>query len=209
MSLNLEDYGIIGDTHTAAVVGLNGSIDWMCLPRFDSAACFAALLGGEENGCWRIAPVQPCQEISQQYRPDTLILETHFATAEGTVRLIDWMPPREIRPDVIRVVEGIRGEVAMEMKLVLRFDHGMTVPWVQGKDHETTMIAGPKALLLRSDVKTRGEGLSTVAEFTIAEGERKFGSDNLDASLLMIPLVGFLPPRTSASAPRWNAFKTN
>ena len=113
MSLKLEDYGIIGDTHTAAAVGLNSSIDWMCLPRFDSAACFAALLRGEGNGCWRIAPVQPCQKISHEYRTDTLILETVFTTAKGTVRLIDCMPPREIRPDVIRVVEGIRGQVAM------------------------------------------------------------------------------------------------
>jgi len=173
MSVKLEDYGVVGDTHTAALIGMNGSIDWMCLPRFDSAACFAAILGGEQNGCWRIAPAEPCVNVSHKYRKDTLILETEFETDHGAVRLIDCMPPRESCPDVVRVVEGIRGQVAMEMKLVVRFDYGLTIPWVQRKEGLSTMIAGPDALVLRSDVKTRGKGLSTVAEFTIAGGERK------------------------------------
>jgi GH15 family glucan-1,4-alpha-glucosidase len=173
MSMKLEDYGFVGDTLTAALIGINGSIDWMCLPRFDSAACFAALLGDEQNGCWRIAPAQPWQRASQAYRKDTLILETVFETEQGSVRLIDCMPPRASCPNVVRVVEGMRGRVAMEMKLVVRFDYGMTIPWVQRDGGQSIMIAGPDALLLRSDVNTRGQGLSTVAEFTITEGERK------------------------------------
>jgi len=173
MSAKLEDYGFVGDTHTAALIGINGSIDWMCLPRFDSAACFAALLGGEQNGYWQIAPAQPWQKATHAYRTDTLILEMKFETDHGVVRLIDCMPPRESFPDVVRIVEGIRGQVAMEMKLVVRFDYGITIPWVRREGSQSTMIAGPDALVLRSDVKTRGKGLSTVAEFTIAEGERK------------------------------------
>jgi GH15 family glucan-1,4-alpha-glucosidase len=174
MSVKLEDYGLIGDRHTAALIGINGSIDWMCLPRFDSAACFAAILGDEQNGCWRIAPTDPCLHASHAYRINTLILETEFETEHGAVRLIDCMPPQGSCPDVLRIVEGIRGEVRMEMKLVVRFDYGITVPWVQTKGGLSTMIAGPDALILRSNVKTRGHGLSTVAEFTIAAGERKF-----------------------------------
>jgi GH15 family glucan-1,4-alpha-glucosidase len=174
MSVKLEDYGLVGDTHTAALIGINGSIDWMCLPRFDSAACFAAILGDEQNGCWRIAPADPCLNASHAYRKNTLILETEFETEHGAVRLIDCMPPRGSCPDVLRIVEGIRGEVPMEMKLVVRFDYGITVPWVQTKGGLSTMIAGPDALLLRSNIKTRGHGLSTVAEFKIAAGERKF-----------------------------------
>jgi GH15 family glucan-1,4-alpha-glucosidase len=173
MSVKLEDYGFIGDTHTAALLGMNGSIDWMCLPRFDSAACFAALLGDEQNGCWRIAPAHPSLNVTRAYRKDTLILETEFETDHGAVRLIDCMPPRGSCPDLLRVVEGIRGEVPMEMKLVVRFDYGITVPWVQRKGGLSTMIAGPDALVLRTHVKTVGKGLSTVAEFSIAAGERK------------------------------------
>jgi GH15 family glucan-1,4-alpha-glucosidase len=173
MSLKLEDYGLVGDTHTAALVGRNGSIDWLCLPRFDSAACFAALLGDEQNGCWRIAPAQPCQKVSQAYRKDTLILETEFEIEHGTVRLIDCMPPRGSYPYLVRVVEGVRGQVAMEMNLVVRFDYGITIPWVRREGSQWTMIAGPNALVLRSDVKTKGRGLSTVADFTITAGERK------------------------------------
>ena len=131
MSIRLEDYGLIGDRHTAALIGINGSIDWMCLPRFDSAACFAAILGDEQNGCWRIAPADPCLKVSHAYRQNTLILETEFETEGGAVRLIDCMPPRGSCPDVLRIVEGIRGEVPMEMELVVRFDYGITVPWVQ------------------------------------------------------------------------------
>jgi GH15 family glucan-1,4-alpha-glucosidase len=168
MSLKLEDYGLVGDTHTAALVGRNGSIDWLCLPRFDSAACFAALLGDEQNGCWRIAPAQPCQKVSQTYRKDTLILETEFEIEHGTVRLIDCMPPRGSCPYLVRVVECVRGQAAMEMNLVVRFDYGITIPWVRREGSQWTMIAGPNALVLRSDVKTKGRGLSTVADDTIA-----------------------------------------
>jgi GH15 family glucan-1,4-alpha-glucosidase len=173
MNVKLEEYGLVGDTHTAALIGKNGSIDWMCLPRFDSAACFAAILGGEQNGCWRIAPAQPSPKVTHAYRKDTLILETEFETDHGAVRLIDWMTPRGSSPNLVRVVQGLRGEVAMEMKLIVRFDYGTTIPWVQRKGGLSTMIAGPDALVLRSDVKTRGQGLSTVGEFTIAAGEKK------------------------------------
>jgi len=174
MSLKLEEYGFVGDTHTAALVGINGSIDWMCLPRFDSDACFAAILGEENNGCWRVAPAGPAQKVTHSYRKETLILETLFETEEGTVRLIDFMPPRESCPHLVRIVEGVRRQVAMAMKLVVRFDYGVTVPWVRTAGRESTMIAGPHGLVLRTDVKTRGEDLSTVAEFPVGEGERRF-----------------------------------
>ena len=174
MSVLLEDYGFIGDTHTAALIGINGSIDWMCLPRFDSAACFAALLGGEQNGHWRIAPAQPCKKVSHAYRKDTLILETEFEAECGAVRLIDFMPPRVSYPNMVRIIEGIWGQVEMEMKLVVRFDYGNTIPWAQRVGSDSIMIAGPDALMLRSDLETRGKNLSTVAEFSTAAGERNY-----------------------------------
>jgi GH15 family glucan-1,4-alpha-glucosidase len=164
MSLKLEEYGFVGDTHTAALVGINRSIDWMCLPRFDSDACFAAILGTDNNGCWRIAPGEVVQKVTHSYRKETLILETVFETKTGAVRLIDFMPPRESCPHLVRIVEGIRGEVVMAMKLVVRFDYGVTVPWVRTAGSQSIMIAGPHGLVLRTDVKTRGEDLSTVAE---------------------------------------------
>jgi GH15 family glucan-1,4-alpha-glucosidase len=171
--MNLEDYGFIGDTQTAALVGIDGSIDWMCLPRFDSGAAFAALLGDEQNGCWRIAPAEPPTTARHSYRPDTLILETEFETDRGTVRITDCMPPAQSNPSVVRIVEGIHGTVDMEMKLVVRFDYGITVPWVRRDKTELVIVAGPNALVLRSDVQTRGKDLSTVAEFTVAKGERR------------------------------------
>jgi GH15 family glucan-1,4-alpha-glucosidase len=169
--MRIEDYGFIGDLHTGALVGANGSIEWLCLPRFDSDACFAALLGTDENGHWRIAPADAAR-VQQRYRPDTLILETEFATESGAVRVIDCMPPSDSAHDVVRVVEGIRGQVRMAMKLVIRFDYGITVPWVRRGDGGLTAIAGPNALVLRADVETSGEGLSTTADFTVAAGER-------------------------------------
>ncbi len=170
--MKIEDYGFIGDMRTAALVGRNGSIDWLCLPRFDSNACFAALLGQERNGAWRIAPEGSDAPGRQRYRQDTMILETEFETAEGVVRVIDFMPPHARHRDVIRVVEGVRGSVRMNMRMVVRFDYGRTVPWVWRDAEGLNAVAGPDALLLRASVPTRGENLSTVARFTVDAGER-------------------------------------
>jgi GH15 family glucan-1,4-alpha-glucosidase len=180
MALRIEDYGLIGDTHTAALVGRDGSLDWLCLPRFDSSACFAALLGTEANGAWRIAPRSsprpgagpPLLAARRRYREGTLVLETEFDTAEGTVRLVDCMPVRERAPEVVRVVEGVHGAVPMRMDLTVRFGYGSIVPWVRRRGGLLTAVAGPDALALWSPVATRGEGLRTVAEFTVREGER-------------------------------------
>jgi GH15 family glucan-1,4-alpha-glucosidase len=131
MSIPIEDYGIIGDTQTAALVARSGSIDWLCLPRFDSPACFAALLGDSSHGRWLIGPADAVLESSRRYRGNSLVLETEFTTSTGTVRLVDCMPPRERSPDLVRVVEGVRGEVSMRMELIVRFDYGSIVPWVR------------------------------------------------------------------------------
>jgi GH15 family glucan-1,4-alpha-glucosidase len=171
--VKIEDYGLIGDTQTAALVGRNGSMDWLCLPRFDSGACFAALLGNEEHGCWRIFPAEEVTATRRCYRDGTLILETEFETAGGCVRLVDCMPPRERNPDVVRVVQGVRGRVKMQMRLTIRFDYGSIVPWVRRVEDRLEAVAGPDALSLWSDVETRGENLTTVAEFEIGEGETR------------------------------------
>ena len=171
--MKIEDYGMIGDMHTAALVGKDGSIDWMCIPRFDSDACFAALLGTEENGCWKIHPAGPTWTSRHRYRGETMLLETEFETPTGTVRLTDCMPVQQDQRQVVRVVEGVRGEVSMAMKLVIRFDNGLTIPWVRHDGAKVRAVAGPNSLILSADVPTRGEGLSTVAHFTVAEGDRK------------------------------------
>src|SRR3954468_11579093 len=167
MSLPLEDYALIGDTQTAALVGRDGSIDWLCLPRFDSGACFAALLGDERNGRWRLAPAAADATVTRRYRPGTLVLETTFTTAEGEVRVVDCMPIRGQAPDIVRVVEGVRGRVPMAMELVLRFDYGSTIPWVRRVDGALRAVAGPHAVELRSPVHARGEGMTTVASFEV------------------------------------------
>lgn len=171
--MKLEEYGFIGDTHTGALIGSNGSLDWLCTPRFDSEACFAALLGTELNGCWKIAPKQTVIRTRQTYRGETLVLETLFETENGAVRLIDCMPPLGKYRDVVRIVEGVKGRVEMELKLIIRFDYGRTVPWVTHAHDGLTAIAGPNALVLRTDVPTFGEDLSTVARFSVGEGETK------------------------------------
>jgi GH15 family glucan-1,4-alpha-glucosidase len=172
MSQLIEDYALVGDTHTAALVGMDGSIDWLCLPRFDSGACLAALLGDSNNGRWLIHPRGATRASRRRYRGDTLVLETEFAMAEGTVRVVDFLPIREEVPELVRIVEGVSGAVEMEMELILRFDYGSTVPWVRRIDGELTAIAGPNAVALRTPVQTRGRGLSTVATFTIRAGDR-------------------------------------
>ncbi|MDP8942639.1 MAG: glycoside hydrolase family 15 protein [Actinomycetota bacterium] len=171
MSLRLEDYALLGDTQTAALVGRDGSIDWLCLPRFDSGACFAALLGDERHGRWLIAPAIPVRRTRRRYRPGTLLLETEFETEAGVVRLVDAMPPRQRQPDVVRVVEGVRGRVPMRMELVIRFDYGSIVPWVVRRGPSLLAVAGPDALSLASPVEWRGEGLTTIADFAVSEGE--------------------------------------
>jgi GH15 family glucan-1,4-alpha-glucosidase len=172
MALRIEDYGLIGDTHTAGLVGRNGSIDWLCLPRFDSGACFAALLGDARHGHWSINPATPTLATSRRYRPHTLILETDFETASGAVRVIDFMTPRRGEPDVIRIVQGLRGEVAMEMELVIRFDYGSIVPWVRTIDGHLQAVAGPDALSLWTTAATHGKDLTTRADFVVREREQ-------------------------------------
>jgi GH15 family glucan-1,4-alpha-glucosidase len=168
----IEDYALIGDTHSAALVGRNGSIDWLCLPRFDSGACFAALLGNKSHGRWLVAPAEEVRRSTRHYRPDTLVLETEFETETGVVRVIDFMPPRQAEPDVIRIVEGVSGDVRMELELIVRFDYGSTVPWVRQIDGHLGAIAGPDALAFWSDVPTYGKDLTTRAEFSVRSGER-------------------------------------
>jgi GH15 family glucan-1,4-alpha-glucosidase len=170
--VRIEDYAIIGDTQTAALVGADGSIDWLCLPRFDSGACFASLLGTPEHGRWSLTPSGGARRASRRYRDDSLILETELETAEGAVRIIDFMPIRGETPDVVRIVEGLRGRVAVTMELVIRFDYGSAVPWVRRIDGTLHAVAGPDALYLHTPVETHGEGLTTHAELSVAAGDR-------------------------------------
>jgi GH15 family glucan-1,4-alpha-glucosidase len=172
MSKRLEDYAMVGDGHTAALVASDGAIDWLCLPRFDSGACFASLLGTEENGHWTIAPQVPVLEVSRRYRRGTLVLETDMRTADGHVRLIDFMPHRHGNPTLIRIVEGIEGQVPMELTLRLRFDYGKSVPWVRRTDEGISAVAGPNTVTVAAPVPLRGENMHTAARFTVAAGER-------------------------------------
>ncbi|MEU8552232.1 glycoside hydrolase family 15 protein [Streptomyces roseoverticillatus] len=177
MAARIEDYALIGDLQTAALVGRDGSVDWLCLPRFDSAACFAALLGDEDNGHWRLAPAgtepgTPCTRRS--YLPDSLVLETVWETADGTVKVTDFMPQRDRAPDVVRIVEGVSGSVPMLGVLRLRFDYGSVVPWIRRSDGHRVAVAGPDSAWLRSEppVKTYGRDFSTRSEFTVSAGDK-------------------------------------
>src|SRR5918992_2832165 len=172
MAALIEDYALIGDTHTAGLVSRQGSIDWLCLPRFDSPPCFAALLGDRSNGRWLLAPAGPVREVRRRYQGDTLALETEYRTDDGIVRVVDCMPPRQWDPDVARIVECVRGRVRMRMELVIRFDYGSIVPWVRHIDGALHAIAGPDSVWLRTPVPVRGENWTTVADFTVAEGAR-------------------------------------
>src|ERR671925_1442434 len=157
MASRIEDYALIGDCLTAALVARDGSIDWLCFPRFDSGACFAALLGTPEHGRWLLTPVGNIRNIRRRYREGTLILETEYETDDGVVTLIDWMPPRTALPDVMRMVVGKSGQVPMRMELIIRFDYGSVVPWVRRSDSRLRAIAGPDALHLDTPVELRGE----------------------------------------------------
>ncbi|MGW0839759.1 glycoside hydrolase family 15 protein [Streptomyces sp. NPDC002787] len=174
MHPRIEDYALIGDHQTAALVSRHGSIDWLCLPRFDSAACFAALLGDEENGHWRMAPRGADVCTRRAYRRDSLVLDTEWETDEGAVRVTDLMPQRDRAPDVVRVVEGLSGRVTMRSTIRLRFDYGSVVPWMRRTDGHRVAVAGPDAVWLRSEPRVRSwsEDLATYAEFTVEPGER-------------------------------------
>jgi GH15 family glucan-1,4-alpha-glucosidase len=172
MASRIEDYALIGDCETAALVGKDGSIDWLCWPRFDSNACFTALLGTPEHGRWKLAPATAPSKVLRQYREDTLILETEFETAQGSITLVDFMPLREKHSDLVRLVRGRKGRVEMRMELVLRFDYGEIVPWVTRlHDGALRAVAGPNLAVLRTPASMRGEDLKTVSEFTVQEGE--------------------------------------
>jgi GH15 family glucan-1,4-alpha-glucosidase len=172
VALKIEQYGLIGDCQAAALVGDNGSIDWLCLPRFDSAAFLAALLGGPEHGRWQLRPAKPVRGARQKYRPDTLILETVFETEDGSARLIDFMSLRSEVADVVRIVEGVRGTVPMRMDLTIRCEYGSVIPWVQRTEDGITAIAGPDLLRLRSVVPLTNENFATHADFAVSEGQR-------------------------------------
>ncbi|NLT65171.1 MAG: glycoside hydrolase family 15 protein [Acidobacteria bacterium] len=192
MPLRIEDYGLIGDCETAALVGCDGSIDWLCFPRFDSGACFAALLGTPENGRWQLAPAEEVVAVRRRYRPGTLVLETEMETAHGVVAIIDWMPLRDVTstPDVMRIVEGRRGKVPMHMHLTIRFDYGWVVPWVRRtRLGDLRATAGPDSLLFHAGAEFHGEGMHTVADFTVSEGDR------IPFMLTWFPTYSDEPPR--------------
>jgi GH15 family glucan-1,4-alpha-glucosidase len=173
MALPIEDYALIGDCETAALVGRDGSIDWLCWPRFDSEACFAALLGEPGNGRWKIAPEGEPPGVKRRYRRDTLILETEFETAGGTAALIDFMPMRDKTSEIVRIVEGRRGSVPMKLEFVLRFDYGRVIPWVTNRSGKCLRgVAGPHSVTLRSPVRLISEHMQTSAHFTVSAGER-------------------------------------
>jgi GH15 family glucan-1,4-alpha-glucosidase len=171
MPLPIENYALVGDCHTAALVGNDGSIDWLCLPRFDSGACFAALLGRPEHGRWLLAPVARRCRVRRQYRGDSLILETLFDTDEGSVRLVDFMPLSDRRWDIVRIVEGVSGRVDLRMELIVRFDYGSLVPWVHRVGNILLFTAGPDTLELAASVDLEGEHMKTVAKFRVRAGE--------------------------------------
>jgi GH15 family glucan-1,4-alpha-glucosidase len=190
MQRYIEDYALVGDCETAALIGRDGSVDWLCWPRFDSPSVFAALLGTAENGCWRIAPVQNGASVGRRYRPGTLVLETTFTTPDGVARLIDFMPPRDGVSNLIRIVEGISGVVEFELDLAIRFDYGRTIPWVNRLDEATlSAIAGPNSLTLRSSVPLHGEDMHTKGNFAVRQGER--------ATFALTHSLSYQPPQTA------------
>jgi GH15 family glucan-1,4-alpha-glucosidase len=172
MPLPIENYAMIGDCHTAALVGSDGSIDWLCFPRFDSGACFAGLLGGPQHGRWLLAPSEKICRVERRYRPGTLILETDFHTAEGSIRVIDFMPLSDERWDVVRILVGLSGRVMVRMELIVRFDYGSIVPWVRRAGQVLLLTAGPDTLELAATVEIAPENMKSVAKFCIGAGDR-------------------------------------
>jgi len=172
MASKIEDYALIGDCQTAALVARDGSIDWLCFPRFDSSACFAALLGSPEHGRWVIAPADPIRRVTRAYRGDSLVLDTTFETDAGAVTLTDCMPIRTGQPDVVRLVRGVRGTVRMRTELVIRFDYGSVTPWVRRTDAGLSAVGGPDTIEVHTPVPLRGEGWTTAGEFEVAEGDQ-------------------------------------
>lgn len=172
MRPGIEDYGLVGDLRSAALVSRHGSIDWLCLPRFDSGACFAALLGSLRHGSWSIAPAREHRALDRRYRGDTLVLETELGSADGVIRLVDFMPLGLGGGSVVRIVEGVRGRVPVHMQFTLRFDYGSIVPWVRRQEGGIVAVAGPDGIVLRTPVELVGRDLHTEATFTIAAGER-------------------------------------
>ena len=193
MSKPIEDYAIIGDCETAAMVARDGSIDWLCWPRFDSGACFAALLGGPEHGRWQIAPVADVKRTGRRYRDGSLVLETEFESAEGSATLIDFMPPRGTASDLVRIVRGRSGRVHLRSELVIRFDYGSIVPWVTRlEDGRHRAVAGPDMAVFDASVPMYGEGLTTVSEFSVGAGESAwfvltYGKSYLPAPDAVVP----------------------
>ncbi len=173
MSSRIEDYALIGDCETAALVARDGSIDWLCWPRFDSGACFAALLGTPEHGRWLLAPTDSAARASRRYRKGTLILETEFETEQGAITLVDFMPPRGAASDLVRLVVGRRGRVTLRTELVIRFDYGSVIPWVTHLEDGSGLraVGGPDMVVLHTPMPLHGEGLRTVGEFVVAAGE--------------------------------------
>jgi GH15 family glucan-1,4-alpha-glucosidase len=195
MPLRIEDYAMIGDCHSAALVGRDGSIDWLCWPRFDSPACFAALLGTSENGRWLIAPVSASPKVSRRYLDDTLILETEFETETGTATLVDFMPGTDGKADLVRIVFGRSGEVKFHTELVIRLGYGELVPWVnRAEDGTVHAIGGPERLVLHTPVALYGQDLKTVGEFTVGAGQS-------------VPFVLSYGPSFESAAPPIDAFK--
>ena len=172
MDMRIEDYALLGDTQTMALVGRDGSVDWLCFPRFDSGACFAALLGTPAHGRWRIAPRGELHRVDRCYRDSTMILETTMDCDDGSVRLIDFMPLRGRAPDLVRIVEGVRGRVPMQLELVIRCDYGSIVPWVRHEVRRLRAVAGSDALVLATPIAIQGRGRDTVAEFIVEPGDR-------------------------------------
>jgi GH15 family glucan-1,4-alpha-glucosidase len=192
-AMRIEDYAVIGDCETAALVSKEGSIDWLCWPTFASGACFASLLGTAENGYWSVRPKGEILETRRQYQPGTMIVETTFVTKDGEVRLVDFMPPRGKHSDVVRMLYGVRGKVKMQMEMALRFDYGLTVPWVTHHEKELRAVAGPNMAVLRSEcirgkaAELHGEGMKTVSEFTLAQDHQVCFTLTYASSIEQVP----------------------
>ena len=207
MTSRIEDYAMIGDLGSAALVGLDGSIDWLCWPRFDSDACFAALLGTPEHGRWQIAPKDTAAKVTRRYRPNTLILETRFETADGAATLIDFMPPRDGNSHLLRLLVGERGELELHGELILRFGYGATVPWVTRIDsHTMRAVAGPDMVVLHSSAPFRSENFRTVGDFSIKAGEKKSFGLSYSLSHLDLPEAVDVEERLAATERYWTGW---